>query len=231
LVDQLKARETTPPEVWGPDPKRRELAVAISEIVRDEIQWPNANFVPDDPFSLVLFNVYWDGCTCDGMEIETIAMRMEDLIGHEIDDDHWNALYGMTFGEAVDTLSQPDTGNRAALERSRPVSLVGPECFEARACPSVAVFRDIQTYLRRPCFDLEPRAVQLSACVRDALPRRVLLALNDHVYNRFNLCLYPWRSTKWKDHLTLGLTATATVIVGMALLAGFVFLSDGGQVQ
>jgi len=225
LVDQLEAREAVPPEIWGPDPRRQELAIAISEIIKEEIQWPNANFVPDDPFSLVLFNIYWDGSAIDGCEIECIAMKMEELTGNPIDVCLWSAMYDATFGETIDTLLALESESPVALKRGLEIPLSGPDSVEARKCPSMALFLEIRECLRRPYLDLGPLAFRPSTRVRDVLPRRTIRDLSMHILHRFRVSRPPWYDNAWRDSLSLGLTATMIVVVGWSLFIAWLLLT------
>lgn len=79
---------------------------AIGEIVRDEIQWPNVNFIPQDPMRLVLYQLDTVGLFFDNMEIESIFRSTENLVGRRLKRKEWERICEMTFGEAVDFLLQ-----------------------------------------------------------------------------------------------------------------------------
>ena len=51
------------PQVWGMDPRRRQLARLLCEVIAEELTWPAPYFVPADPLD-VLF-----GRPCNGAEV------------------------------------------------------------------------------------------------------------------------------------------------------------------
>lgn len=106
LESQMAMRTAVSKDLWGPDQGRFDLACAIGEIVRDEIQWPNANFIPQDPMRLVLYQLDTVGLFFDNMEVESIIRNTENLVGRRLKRKEWERICEMTFGEAVDFLLQ-----------------------------------------------------------------------------------------------------------------------------
>ena len=53
--EQLAGRGDVPPEVWGTDPDRRQMAAEILEHLASANTYSDArNFIPDDPFDIVM---------------------------------------------------------------------------------------------------------------------------------------------------------------------------------
>jgi hypothetical protein len=175
LVAQLEARGPIPPEVWGPDKDRQRLAAAMSRIIANAIPWPNAHFIPEDPFSLAVFALP-NGR--DDFELTEILMATESLLGWDLDE--WAlGLLDMTFGEVVDTLHE-----QTRTEQALPI--VGPGAPENRPCPSLAIFLDLRTNVASSSTALSRRAVRPSTKLHDILSRRGVTALDHYVRERFD---------------------------------------------
>lgn len=69
---QLRERNQFPVELWG-DEKRVCLARFFSDLIAQEFEWPNGNFIPDDPFAILLYSP-----TSDGGEILVIQQKFKD---------------------------------------------------------------------------------------------------------------------------------------------------------
>lgn len=104
LVAQMQARETIPGEAWGTDPDRHILANRIAAVIQEEIEWPNVNFIPEDPMRLVLFKLDTEGLFWDNMEIECAIHEIEYIVGRSLSVEDLESLCAGTFGEAVDVL-------------------------------------------------------------------------------------------------------------------------------
>jgi hypothetical protein len=175
LVAQLEARGPIPPEVWGPDRDRQRLAAALSRIITNTIPWPNAHFIPEDPFGLVTFALP-NGR--DDFELTEILMATESLLGWDLDE--WAlGLLDMTFGEVVDTLHE-----QTRTEQALPI--VGPCAPENRPCPSLAIFLDLRNNMASSSTGLSRRAVRPSTKLYDVLSRRGVTALDHYVRQRFD---------------------------------------------
>lgn len=64
----------------------------IAKILQQEMEWPNENFLPDDPCDIIFFDPTMD------LKAGTAIMGIEDFIGHELNGD---SLKKMTFLELV----------------------------------------------------------------------------------------------------------------------------------
>jgi len=115
----MEARAAVPSEAWGTDPDRYILANKIAAIIRDEIEWPNANFIPEDPMCLVLFRLDTEDLFWDNMEIECIFIEIEYALGCSFTFEEVDTIYAGTFGEAVDLLLEIRR-NRSEKEKSLP---------------------------------------------------------------------------------------------------------------
>ncbi len=175
LVAQLNARDSIPPDVWGPDRDRQRFAAAISRIIANTIPWPNAHFIPEDPFGLVTFALPNGE---DDFELNTILMATESLLGWDVDEGALGLL-DKTFGEVVDTLLE-----RTRTEQALP--LVGPGAPENRPCPSLAIFLDLRNSVVSSSPGLLRRAVRPSIKLHDVLSRRGVTTLDHYVRQRFD---------------------------------------------
>lgn len=217
LVDQMKARSEVPPEVWGPDPARRELAQTIAQIVEAQVYWPNANFIPEDSFEAMVFNFHYDGTRFDNLEIETVIAGLERMSGLRLDIALWAELGKKTFGEVVDFFLLPCTTMKR-LEAPLPLS--GPDSLESRHCPTMAAFLDIRFFLAQPFLAVAPRKVRPSARLRDTLHIRLRRDLSRYIAARFGV--NPRLSERFLGpEFTLGCLAT----IGLALVYSAVLAS------
>ncbi|MCC6697264.1 MAG: hypothetical protein IT365_16670 [Candidatus Hydrogenedentes bacterium] len=175
LVAQLEARSPIPPEVWGPDKDRQRLAAAMSTIITNTIPWPNAQFIPEDPFSLVTFALP-NGK--DDLELTEILMEMESLLGWDLDEGRLGLL-DKTFGEVIETLIE-----RTRTEQALPV--IGPGAPENRLCPSLAIFLDLRNSVALYSPGLSRRMVYPSTKLHDVLSHRGVKAVDHYVRQRFD---------------------------------------------
>jgi hypothetical protein len=60
IAEQLLGRGSFPFDLWG-SASRAEFAHFVSGVVAEEIGWPNANFIPDDPLEILFFCPSGDG--------------------------------------------------------------------------------------------------------------------------------------------------------------------------
>ena len=71
---------------------------------RDAADWPNAYFLPDDPFVLAA----WDhaACAVDDLRMAAALMKIERQLGLRNDQVNWDDFGSATIGEVVDQLIQ-----------------------------------------------------------------------------------------------------------------------------
>lgn len=100
----MQKRTAISREAWGPNHDRYTFAHRIAEIITEEIEWPNANFIPDDPMHLVLLRLDTDGLFWDHMELECIYRDITEIVGRDLTEEEVQRIYDGTFGEAIDLL-------------------------------------------------------------------------------------------------------------------------------
>lgn len=54
---QLKERDVFPEEQWGHDPEKIAFAKSMGAVISRHVEWANNHFLPDDPVSVVLWEV------------------------------------------------------------------------------------------------------------------------------------------------------------------------------
>jgi hypothetical protein len=188
----MKQRGPILDDVWGPEPKHRALAKEISQVIHEEIDWPNAHFIPEDPFSLVMFNVYCDGCNMDGCEIECIAFCIAFLTGVDYYDQKvWAAFWEMKFGEVIDALVQ-DPAAPLAVTKVASWPNEGPNALEALPCTTPAIFFDIRQFLTQTKYGLRTSFVKLSTPLEILAEWVPSHELQHYVIRRFDVpCTIP----------------------------------------
>ena len=105
---QLLARPKPLPGVWGDDPKRLQTARYLCGVLKEEYDWPNNHFIPDDPFDII-FQIPWDD-----LQIVEVVMRFEEDLKIKIEDKEAEKFTG-TLGDIVaflvDKQEQSDCGS------------------------------------------------------------------------------------------------------------------------
>lgn len=219
LHEQMEARSSLPPEVWGPSQERRQFASEISEIIRDRFYWPNAHFQPEDPFDLVLFV---DEGSIDGLDIDETLMQIEeDLLDCELTSEVWDSLWELSFGEVVDALAEiramPD---KSSVRRKKDViPLHGPEALEANPCPALATFLDMRDFLRGQ-FELAG-SLRPSTRIAKALPLDAIHALDGYIKNHFQTKTHLWSHYTLRDTLACGVAGTMVLVAAFTALTTF----------
>ncbi len=110
---QLSARSPTDPEVWGPDPRRQELAFWLCVVAKQEMAWPNDHFIPTDPARII----FWSHE--DGLDFDCALLEIHHRFGLKIPRGEANSWFRGTFGDVVDDIliRLPD-GDIESLKRS-----------------------------------------------------------------------------------------------------------------
>ncbi len=98
VAEQLKTRQPPPPEVWGDDPARVNVAHYLCSAAQKRYQWPNDHFIPEDPFDVV-FQIPFDD-----LEIVEMVLRFEEELKITISDEEAQQWADKTLGEVVDFL-------------------------------------------------------------------------------------------------------------------------------
>jgi hypothetical protein len=101
VANQLSERKSPTTQAWGDNPNRIALAHSISRVIRDEFEWPNSHFLPDDRLDLLMWSV-GDGLTpisCTFAIEKGLALTLGDVTAKWAD---------MSLGQLVDhILLQP----------------------------------------------------------------------------------------------------------------------------
>lgn len=93
ITEQLKRRTPDMWSAWGNGPEAE-----LARIISDWAWWPDAIFLPEDPFKIVVFD------SMDGMALTALALSMEEHLGGTIPDSTWHACLELTFMEAIRVL-------------------------------------------------------------------------------------------------------------------------------
>jgi hypothetical protein len=94
---QLASRMPEDFEIWGKGP-RADMARLIGEVAARCFQWPNAIFVPDDPFALIIWN------RRRGSDLLTLTPAVESRLGWDFPMGRWRNQLEHNLGEVVDAL-------------------------------------------------------------------------------------------------------------------------------
>jgi len=228
FLRRIEDRSPVADEVWGTTPERRRFAKALRDIVKEEIGWPNANFLPEDPFELLTHKIRTDDWSWSYMEHVWILMRTEELTGLCIDGELWKMFQDMTFGEVVDYLFARRVDGYRPLWQVEAIPL---GALEAQRCPALAAFLDIRAYLRTPFNRVQRKAIRPQARIRDALPPHIVVRLDAYVAKRFGVRPRLVRDPSCRDRLRLGLTAGLVLpiivcVLGL-VLAGLSWYQEG----
>lgn len=99
---QLLARPD-PSDLWGRDPRRRELSLAVRTLIKEEFGWPNDHFIPDDPFGIACW------AHRDSLDCVFAAQCIEKQFGFQQSSSKWERLYDHgSVGEFVEMLMTND---------------------------------------------------------------------------------------------------------------------------
>src|SRR5688500_16031283 len=102
IAIQMQRRSQPTFAQWGDDPQRRQVAVVVSEALKEEFDWPNAHYLPDDPLSLLIFR---DDCeselvfVLDDVEDRLNLKRLDYALPKTMPDE--NTTLGMLVDEIV----------------------------------------------------------------------------------------------------------------------------------
>ena len=91
-------------EEWGDKPGRRELARAIADILKAQLNWPNAFFLPRDRFEVLC----WDHAAyvIDDLRTDSALITIEKRLDTALPEEFWKQARTLSFGEVVDRLLQ-----------------------------------------------------------------------------------------------------------------------------
>ncbi len=129
----MAARPPIPPEVWGSDPHRREMAAEVCGLIEKKILWESNRFVPEDPVEIIFsYDFFWDDVDDYFERIEKVVLFRDWLDKDEESPDL------KTLGELVDfCLARADYW---------PVEEWNPDPTGA-ICPTFTAFYDIRRFV------------------------------------------------------------------------------------
>lgn len=213
LLHQIAVRGPIPPEVWGDDPDRETLAREVATIIAEVFQWPNGNFIPEDPVKWVTYIIGWDD-----LEFTELLIRIEDVLGFPFDYADFEEIERGTFGEFIDYLLARCPEYRKALALSRPCTFDGETALENRPCPKLLVFLDLRAFMRQTRFKNSSNAIRLETSIRRPPGSLTQFDLHQFICTRFGLRTSPLAFDRGADEIMLGLTATILSTVPFAIL-------------
>ena len=95
---QLESRSQPDSGLWGASETKIALAQFVCKVAAEEMGWPNAYFIPDDPAGVV----FW--AHDDGLDVESAVIEIERHLGIELEDRDVISWFNMTLGEVVELL-------------------------------------------------------------------------------------------------------------------------------
>ena len=105
LSSQLSARDETALALWQGYPERiTTIARQISQVLTDNLDWPNPYFIPADPVELLFCSSLGD------LEVEETALAVEGIIGKRLPDRVWQKLMKEQFGDFLQKLVAQENG-------------------------------------------------------------------------------------------------------------------------
>ena len=99
ISEQLRNRDQKVIDRWDVFPSEKKMfTLQISSILKDNLDWPNHFFIPEDPFELIFRDKYGD------LSVEESAILIEKLIGRKIKDSIWHSFEDKNYSEVIDFL-------------------------------------------------------------------------------------------------------------------------------
>ncbi len=111
LCDQLAFRTADCWTEWGNSGARLELARSLARALRDAADWPNAIFLPADPFVLAAWD--HDSCAIDDLAVLAALDHLADHFGLPYGSVNWSRFESSSVGEVVDELLRLGTKHGA----------------------------------------------------------------------------------------------------------------------
>jgi hypothetical protein len=209
----MASRPAFPDEAWGGEGLRCDVAKAVSEIIRDEVGWPNANFQPEDPADKVFFNFDCDGSFYDNCEIEGAICGIEYLLKVELTQEELSAMWKRTFGDAIDMLIAKSPDAEICLRQHLPRPTFGPGALESEHCPSLAAFLDIRDFFAR-VLQIDRKELLPSTPIKRLAKGSGIQEIDQYVSGRFGVtgCVLP--HAPWRRALKVGIGLTTAVAAG-----------------
>jgi hypothetical protein len=107
LCDQLASRTADCWAQWGEYEPRLELAQSLACALGDAADWPNAIFLPADPFVLAAWD--HDSCAIDDLAVVAALDDVARRVGLPKGSVHWGRFESSSVGEVVDQLLRQGT--------------------------------------------------------------------------------------------------------------------------
>jgi hypothetical protein len=85
----------------------RQIAAEISKIIKDHLNWPNGNFIPQEPCELLLCG------SPAGMQDVTALIEMSERFG--LASDELNDYQSLSFGQLVERVRQAQERRNSAV--------------------------------------------------------------------------------------------------------------------
>jgi acyl carrier protein len=98
LKREIRARPRPDPRIWGDDPHRILMGLLLCKKIQGVHEWPNDQFLPEDPFVIVML-IPWDD-----LEIMELALDLEEELGFDIPNAEVVSWVGTTLSGVVDRL-------------------------------------------------------------------------------------------------------------------------------
>jgi len=113
LCQQLASRNADCWSLWGDDLKRLAVAKFVTKKLAEAASWPNAIFIPADPFELVA----WDhnSCVVDDLSLTSALLEVERQFAIHLTDEQWGLFFTKSFGEVVDFLVEQQHLSKAQV--------------------------------------------------------------------------------------------------------------------
>jgi hypothetical protein len=107
LCDQLAVRTADCWVQWGGSGPRLDLARSLARALGDAADWPNAIFLPVDPFVLAAWD--HDSCAIDDLAVLSALDDQAAHFGLLKGSVNWSQFESSSFGEVVDQLLRQGT--------------------------------------------------------------------------------------------------------------------------
>ena len=99
LCQKLAERSETAVRKWRGTPEAEEVFSVVSRILCKWLKWPNARFIPEDQFSVLVRD--WQHVPVSDCRTEAALGEIEHSLGLEIEIAQWNELLTKNLGAVV----------------------------------------------------------------------------------------------------------------------------------
>jgi len=102
LEELQRSRSESLLAAWGKEPRRLVVARRFSQLLHEELRWPNAVFLPSDDFGVIVGGPKFE--LVDDLGFETALQVMEKEFGLKVPFEFWRECLNQPFGEVVDAI-------------------------------------------------------------------------------------------------------------------------------